>query len=541
MPFRPTLFRVAAVATAGLLALPATPAVATDTTVVDVLKVVDGEYVVDTVRVPAATAEATAESLEDRADVVVASPSVVYEVDGSPDPYWDTGDPQATSRVRDVWSRTRGEGQVVAVLDSAATITHEDLFGAVLPGTDMTDGSGDTWHGHGVAGVIAARADNGTGSAGMAPAAKILPVKVCSNAGCTSAAVARGILWAADRGADVINMSLSGAGYSDVSAAAVQYALDKGISVVASAGNDGLNGNPVMYPAALNGVIGVSSTTPAGAVSDWAVHGWQVDLSTVGDSVLLTYPGGGYASGSGTSFSGPAVAGAVALLRAGHPGITPVQVQAALQAGSDSSGTWDRAYGAGRLDVPAAMAAADRTAAGVVVSPSSRAVDVGWDAVPGTTTYTVRVDGVVRASVTGASTRISGLTDGNQVAVDVQADAGPRSRPVLATVAPSMPAVPTLQSASLSGTSASATLTLNASVSGAPASKYSIIRDGVSIGTITWTLTGTPASKAIAIGAMPTTQVRWQLRAVDTYAQVGAASNTVTTGSTVPAPPTETR
>jgi hypothetical protein len=539
MPSRTTFLRAAAVATAGLLALPAAPASADDTTVVDVLKVVDGEYVVETVRVPLRTAEATAEDLEERADVVVASPQVVHEVDAAGyDPYWDTSDPQATSRVRDVWARTQGEGQVVAVLDTAASLVHEDLIGLALPGVDLTDGTGDSWHGVGVAGVIAARAGNGVGSAGMAPAAKLLPVRVCATGGCPSAAISRGILWAADHGADVINMSLAGPSYSDVTAAAVQYALDKGISVVASAGNDGLNGNPVMYPAALAGVIGVSSTAPSGAPSDWAVHGWQVDISTVGDSVLLTYPGNSYASGSGTSFSGPAVAGAAALLRSSHPGITPAQVQAALQAGVDSSGTWDRTYGAGRLDVPGAMAAADRSGTGgVTVVPGSGAVDVSWDPVAGATGYSVRVDGVMRATVTGTSARITGLTDGNQVAVDVQPENGTRTAPVLATVAPSSPATPTLHSASLSGTSTSATLTLSASVSGPAASRYAILRDGVSIGSIPWALTGTPSSKGIGIGAMPTAQTRWQLRPVDSYAQLLPASNTVTTGSAVPAAP----
>ncbi|CCH90153.1 Peptidase S8 and S53 subtilisin kexin sedolisin [Modestobacter italicus] len=405
---------------------------------IDVLTVVDGEYVVETVTAPRDRAAATEETLEDRADVVAADAAVDYRLDA--DPYWEADDPQAMSSVTDVWPRTRGAGQVVAVLDTAVDGSHPDLAGAVLAGTDTTGLAADPaeWHGTGVAGVIAARDGNGAGSAGMAPQARVLPVRVCTSATCPSAAVARGVLWAADHGADVINMSLSG-GYSDVTATAVRYALDKGVSVVASAGNDGQNGNAVLYPAALEGVIAVSATTPEAAPAPWAQHGWQVDVSAVGESVVLPYRGTGYTSGTGTSFAGPAVAGAVALLRAGHPGISPAQVQAALQAGADGGGSWDRGYGAGRLDVPAAFTAADQVGAAPTVTPSAGAVDVSWPAVAGAAGYSVRVDGVVRASVTGTSARVTGLTDGTQVAVDVQADSGARSLPALASVGAGAP------------------------------------------------------------------------------------------------------
>ncbi|WP_448615631.1 S8 family serine peptidase [Modestobacter sp. URMC 112] len=539
MSCRPSLRGLAiALAAATVVPVLAVPAASAEEpqTVVDVLKVVDGEYVVETVTVPAAGAEATAADLEDAPEVVAASPQVVYQVDGQPDPYWDADDPGAVSHVRDVWPRTRGAGQVVAVLDTAVDLTHEDLAGAVVPGTDIAGGAVDGWHGLGVAGVIAARADNGLGSAGMAPDARVMPVRVCNDAGCSSGSVARGILWAVDHGADVINMSLSGAGYSDVTLGAIQYALGKNISVVASAGNSGLDGNPVMYPAANSGVIAVSATAPDGAPADWAVHGWQVDVSTVGDGVLMPMPGDGYGNGTGTSFSGPAVAGAVALLRSSRPGITTEEVQAALQAGVDSA-AWDRAWGAGRLGVPTALAASDRTAAAPTVTTSPQTLDVSWAPVAGATGYTVRVDGTVRATVTGTNARVTGLTDGNQVAVDVQPSNGDRSRPVLATVGPTAPGVPTLHSASISGTSTSAVVNLSVSVAGAVAPKYGIIRDGVSIGAVSWTPSSTPRTLSLQIGPMPTQETRWQLRAVDALGRTSAASNAVVAGSGRPPAP----
>ncbi len=541
MPPVATLVRTGIALGAALLAVvatsPATPAWAEEQATVDVLKVVDGEYVVETVTVPARSAEATADSLEAAPEVIVASPSVTYEVTGEADPLLEADDPQATSRVREVWDRTRGAGQVVAVLDTAATLPHPDLAGAAVAGTDVVGGTGDPWHGTGAAGVIAARADNGIGGAGMAPGARVMPVRVCNDGGCPSAAVARGILWAADHGADVINMSLAGAGYSDVSAAAVQYALDKGISVVASAGNDGLNGNPVMFPAANSGVIAVSATTPAGAPADWAVHGWQVDVSTVGESVLLPWPGDGYASASGTSFSGPAVAGAVALLRSAVPGITPEEVQAALQAGADSSAGWDRAWGAGRLDVPAALAAADRTVAPPSVTAAAGTLTVSWPAA-GTGSYRVRMDGVVRAEVTGTSATVTGLTDGTQVAVDVEAVGGERSRPTLATPGPAPAGTPVLHSASLSGSATSAAVVLSISSSGPAAPRYSLVRDGLGVGIVPLTLSSTPRTYSIGIGAMPTSETRWQLRAVDPgLGRTYPLSNAVVAGSGRPAPP----
>lgn len=514
------------------------PAGAEEQTTIDVLRIVDGAYVVETVSAPARTAATVVDDLEAEADVVVAGPSVTYEVEGFPDPYWDQDGPGEASDVRSVWSRTRGEGQIVAVLDTGVDTTQPDLAGALVPGTDTIGGAGDPWHGTGVAGVVAARADNGIGGAGMAPEARIMPVRVCNDAqGCPSAAVASGILWAADHGADVINMSLSGAGYSDVSAAAVQYALDKNISVVASSGNDGLNGNPVMYPAANSGVIAVSSTDGAGAPSDWAVRGWQVDVSTVGDSVLVPLPGNSYGSASGTSFSGPAVAGAVALLRSAVPGIATEAVQAALQAGADSSGSWDRAYGAGRLQLPSALAAADRADGGVTVTPGSQSLTAAWDAVPGATGYTVRVDGVVRATAAGTTAQVTGLTDGTQVAVDVQADGGARSAAVLATVGPAAPGTPTISSGALRGTSSSAILDLQASTVGAPGTRLSVVRDGVSIGTFARALTSTPQTLSIGIGPMPPVETRWQLRAIDDLGRTSAASNAVTVGSGRPPAP----
>jgi hypothetical protein len=187
--------------------------------------------------------------------------------------------------------------------------------------------------------------------------------------------------------------------------------------------------------------------------------------------------------------------------------------------------------------VPAALEAADRISGGVTVAPGAQTLDISWAAVAGATDYTVRVDGSVRATVTGTSTQLTGLTNGNQLAVDVQPSNGDRSRPVLATVGPAAPGTPTLISGALRGTSTSAVLDLNASVAGAPAPRYAILRDGVSIGTVDMGLSATPTTTAIGIGAMPTVETHWQIRGVDDLGRSSGASNAITVGTGRPAPP----
>ncbi|MFV1990314.1 MAG: S8 family serine peptidase, partial [Acidimicrobiales bacterium] len=139
------------------------------------------------------------------------------------------------------WDNGTGRGTKVAILDSGLRTTHEDLRGAILTGVDFIspnggDGSGpDFFHGTHVAGIVAARRDNGVGIAGVAPDSKILPVRVLNyNGSGTSTNVARGIIWSVEHGADVINLSLGGDVESTVITTAINYALDNGVVVVAA-------------------------------------------------------------------------------------------------------------------------------------------------------------------------------------------------------------------------------------------------------------------------------------------------------------------
>jgi hypothetical protein len=225
-------------------------------------------------------------------------------------------------------------------------------------------------HGTHVAGIIGASLD-GVGVAGLANRVSLLPVRVMDATGAgDSATVAAGIVQAADAGAQVINLSLGGP-YSSVIAAAVQHALDGGATVVAAVGNSFLEGNPVTYPAALSGVLGVSSLAADGASSWFSNCGGYVDLAAPGEGILSTVPGG-WAFSDGTSMASPFVAAAAGLVRAANPTFTKVQVDSTLLSTSvdDSSGDGrDDCFGQG-------LVRADRAAFSAAAAPGGLRIPV---------------------------------------------------------------------------------------------------------------------------------------------------------------------
>lgn len=230
----------------------------------------------------------------------------------------------AMSQAEYVWKFSRGAGITVAVIDTGVDGTHEDLAGQVLPGFDFVSGAtGPTagWndlntHGTHVAGIISAKDNNAVGIAGLAPDAKILPVRVLGADGSgSSAAVAQGIIAAVDAGAEVLNLSLGSPMPDAALEAAVAYAVSNDVTVVAAGGNLNMPGwitlNGQNYPASYPGVIGVASTN-----SDCGgVGGAHIDVSANGCNIRSTIPGG-YANYSGTSMASPQVAAEAALFLA---------------------------------------------------------------------------------------------------------------------------------------------------------------------------------------------------------------------------------
>lgn len=209
----------------------------------------------------------------------------------------------------------------VAVIDSGICATHPDLVGRILPGYDYVqqDNTPQDEYGHGcaVSGIIAANVDNGIGIAGVAPNAQILPLRVLDAQGIgVYSNVAAAIVYAADNDAKIINLSLGGANRSSVLENAVNYALNKGVIVVAAAGNTGREG--VFYPAAYTGVIAVGSSEADGSRSSFSSYGAELDTLAPGSNILSTTLSGDYSTFSGTSMSAPHVSGLYALALANN-------------------------------------------------------------------------------------------------------------------------------------------------------------------------------------------------------------------------------
>jgi thermitase len=259
----------------------------------------------------------------------------------------------------DFWDKAPATPIIVAVIDTGVDYTHEDLANKVIKGYDFinndNDPMDDHFHGTHVAGIVAAETNNAVGIAGVAPSAKILAIKVLSRNGeGTDLQISKGIIYAADNGAKVINLSLGGPGWSFVLDDAIQYARKKGCLVVASAGNAGTN--EIYYPASYNGVVSVAATDSYDKKAFFSNFGPDVDIAAPGVDILSTYNKDGtpgYVYASGTSMAAPVVCGAAALIFAGNPTYTGDQLQRALLLATDDLGIpgRDDYFGYGLVDL----------------------------------------------------------------------------------------------------------------------------------------------------------------------------------------------
>ena len=279
---------------------------------------------------------------------------------------------------RDQWSLTRigwdhvyGGGEpsgsaIVAVLDTGVDARHPDLSGQLVPGTSLLAGSAPTadpnGHGTAMAGIIAAATDNGVGIAGIGfSGVKVMPVTVLDARGLgQDSDIIEGIVWAVDHGADVINLSFSNPGYSTALQAAVDYAWDRDVVVVAATGNDG--SSAPTYPAGDRGVVGVSNTDRSDALSGSSNYGAATFLGAPGTDITTLASGGGVTSVSGTSASSAEVSAAAALLRTLDPGASNGVIVGRLARSAADVGTRAQT-GNGRLDL--GRAAADTGSHGV--------------------------------------------------------------------------------------------------------------------------------------------------------------------------------
>jgi thermitase len=333
---------------------------------------------------PGQEAQTIAE-LQARGDVVYATYN--YEIKALRDP----NDPLYTSQwslkhfldhdidAPEAWDLYTGSGNIViAVIDSGVDLNHPDLQAKIVGGYDYVNGDSsandDFGHGTHVAGIAAASTNNGIGIAGVSWGAKIMPLKVLNAFGNGSTFdLAQAIKDAADNGAKVINMSLGGScgsGWPNVETA-VNYALSKGVVLVAASGNN--SSTPVLCPAAINGVMAVGATNADDQRASYSTYGAALDVAAPGDAIYSTYPGGGYTTMSGTSMATPHVAGLAALLWSYAPALSNSQVRNIIEMSADDlipsspdacavnnpgyidKTGWDPCFGFGRINARRAL------------------------------------------------------------------------------------------------------------------------------------------------------------------------------------------
>lgn len=303
---------------------------------------------------------------------LIDSPAAASAVD---DPYFNQqwylnntgqtgGTPNADIDAPEAWEISTGTNDIrIAVVDSGVDYDHPDLDDGRVQidlGKDFAynedDVMDDILHGTYVAGLIAAETDNAAGIAGVMWQAQIVPIKVVSRDGVgTSDTIAQGISYAADTGADIINLSLGGRNCSQIIADAINYAyFDKGAVLVASAGNDNTS---VSFPAGLDPVIAVGAVDHDDRKAAFSNYGEQIDVVAPGVDILSTVLDGAYETYSGTSAATPLVVGVIGLLKAQRPDLTGDQVRAILHASADDLGPdgFDPEYGYGRVNAGRAL------------------------------------------------------------------------------------------------------------------------------------------------------------------------------------------
>lgn len=319
------------------------------------------------VKVPVGEVAAKVAAYKGDPRVEYAEPNYIAEVAYEPnDPYYQYGYQWGLEKIEapSAWDISPGSPEViVAVVDSGVAPDHPDIEGKLVPGYNLVakseDASDDLGHGTHVAGVIAAGTDNSIGVAGVSFRSRIMPVKVISSEGCARYSdVARGIIYAVDHGAKVINLSLGGYASSSYLQDAVSYAWSKGAVVVAAVGND--HSDKPFYPAACTDAIAVSATDRDDARASFSNYGSYISVAAPGVGIYSTHWSKGsasYASMSGTSAATAHVSGVAALLFSQDETRTNAAVRELIEGEADDLGDagWDQYYGYGRINAYKAL------------------------------------------------------------------------------------------------------------------------------------------------------------------------------------------
>ncbi len=305
--------------------------------------------------------QAYAQLLRQMPDVEFAEPDyLLFPASFVPnDPMYNVEWHLGTISAAAAWSVSTGSSQVtIAVCDTGVDATHPDLAAQVVPGWNVVDQNADTSpvhpHGTWVAGVAAAATNNATGVAAPAMNCRVMPIRITSRSdgGAATSDIAAGVVWAADHGARIINLSYSGYGSSAIADAA-SYARGKNSLFVMAAGNDGGYVPNVEDP----NILAVGATAADDVLAGFSTTGPFIDLTAPGVSIWTTGLQASYAAVSGTSFSSPLVAGTAALILSDYPQLSAGEVEALLKVSADDRGPtgYDTDYGFGRLNAGRAL------------------------------------------------------------------------------------------------------------------------------------------------------------------------------------------
>lgn len=316
------------------------------------------------------------------------------------------------------WDSTQGKtaGVTIAIIDSGVAPNHPDLAASLVPGWNFYNNSATTsddfGHGTGVAGTAAAIMNNATGVAGVAGGAKIMPLRISDASGNTTwSALAQAVIYAADHGVRVANISYGQLPSSASMVSAGQYLKSKGGLLIVAAGNTGRNES---Y-APTTSMIPVSATESSDVIATWSSYGSFVAISAPGNYIWTTNRNGGYWQCWGTSFASPVTAGVVALMMAARPDLSNAQIESLLYATATDRGAAGRDiyYGYGRVNAAAAVSAAVATGNTDTQAPSVSVTSPSGG---------LGVSGVVPINVSASDnvgvTRVELRVNGKSVATD---------------------------------------------------------------------------------------------------------------------------
>jgi hypothetical protein len=374
-----------------------------------------------------------------------------------------------------------------------------------------------------VAGIIAANSNNNLGIAGLSANAVILPVKVLNEGGNgTTSSVAAGLIWATDNGARIANLSLSGPNDTVTMRQAVEYATSRGVLVVVSAGNSGVD-SPILYPASYDNVIAVAASDQTRTVASFSSRGSYVDVTAPGRSIASTAGTTGYVYMSGTSMAAPHVVAQAAVLAGLYPQSTATEIRSYIETtlvDIDQPGR-DVSSGGGLIDIAASIQAAS----GVVVAPEATPSDPP-PAPSGTGTAPADVPGVepIAAPVAPPAPESAPVAAPEAAPADAPEPSAPEAAPAeVPEAAPVVTPSPLPAVASLRVTLQGSYVALQAlMLSGSDVEGYRITRDGKLLGVF-------PSPKHLDKDIWASGSRTYEVRAVSRIGMLGDAARAVIT------------